>query len=829
MLVWQPEHAGALALEPQLRQAVAAAELSAGASRDAAREIRALLDAGDLAAAETRLAQAGPTGSASPTLAALQSAVASRRARADVVAQQAAAALARRDASAARELVAQALALDRAHVAAAGLAREAAEMAAQGLAEAVGADLRRGDIPTACARLSRGETEWPDLGRAKAAQGIRQRVLASLQAEFERDLGAGRLREVISAYEGLDPRWQAALSSPLAEGLPALRSALAAAAAGDIVTAAQQYALAAEHLDAKAVGKAGQQVVKASREIGVAVDEARVLASGGDLIGARARLEQALAQWPLVRTLQDEMRRMDDGVLERQTRLTAARRLASEGRLREASALALALASPGSAGEEARRLHAELQARIDVVAAGVEQILRAVHGRSSGSIEGIGHSVARLDELAKLQSDHPELPGLRVALEAERKGLELVRDAVTTCRGGRLSADLVAVGEELRDLRPTLLREDRLDARLLELADAAALRGESACARGDLGDAECCGALLAHLRTVLPAVGVHADDLAGRIAAGRARARDEVERGRRALADRELASAESAFETASQAARDDAIVRAFGQELDTVRARMHQLAEVEGMAAKRDFARAHERLASLPPTPALLRTKIFDLKQNLARAQGLDGGFVLRVDEAGEYLVMRRETVSIGNLRDGRADLAVLANISGQHARLQRRMSFHGGMEDHILAERGEVSVGGVPVRDHRLRDGDEVALGGRLRFAYRVPSSRSLTTALRVLGGFHVRGTDRILLMKDRGRDGRILLGRARDAHVSVASESGAEVELYAGLDGQIRVRCDRGGTIDGRPFVGEHPVMAGAAVACGGISFVLLPLGAP
>ena len=50
-------------------------------------------------------------------------------------------------------------------------------------------------------------------------------------------------------------------------------------------------------------------------------------------------------------------------------------------------------------------------------------------------------------------------------------------------------------------------------------------------------------------------------------------------------------------------------------------------------------------------------------------------------------------------------------------------------------------------------------------------------------------------------------------------------EVEVFAGPDGQVRVRYDGNGTIDGRPFSGEEPVPAGVEVKCDDISFVLQP----
>src|SRR5690606_10118199 len=101
--------------------------------------------------------------------------------------------------------------------------------------------------------------------------------------------------------------------------------------------------------------------------------------------------------------------------------------------------------------------------------------------------------------------------------------------------------------------------------------------------------------------------------------------------------------------------------------------------------------------------------------------------------EGGEHLVLRGESVSIGNVQKRRADLPVLANLSGRHATVRRSMSFHGGMQDTIEAEDGEVRVGGEPVRTRQLADGDRVQLGPAFAFVYRRPSSRSLTAVLQL------------------------------------------------------------------------------------------------
>jgi hypothetical protein len=129
-----------------------------------------------------------------------------------------------------------------------------------------------------------------------------------------------------------------------------------------------------------------------------------------------------------------------------------------------------------------------------------------------------------------------------------------------------------------------------------------------------------------------------------------------------------------------------------------------------------------------------------------------------------------------------------------------------------------------VPVTEKVLQPGDRIQLGSALGLQYQRACGRSHTVSIGLLGGFQVAGTDRLLLMKDRGRDGRILLGPGEDVHVRVARATG-EVEVFATAAGQMRVACVTGGTIDGAPFRGEHPVAASQLVVAAGISFLLLP----
>ena len=99
--------------------------------------------------------------------------------------------------------------------------------------------------------------------------------------------------------------------------------------------------------------------------------------------------------------------------------------------MREAYALALAQAVPGPAGDEARQLVKEWRARMELVGRGLDQVRASLHGSDSGATEGLRHCLSRLEELAKVQADHEEIPALRAALQAELTAVSSCESSLT--------------------------------------------------------------------------------------------------------------------------------------------------------------------------------------------------------------------------------------------------------------------------------------------------------------------------------------------------------------------------------------------------------------
>lgn len=826
VIALEPERADAIALRTEVGLAVERAGENERAARRLLADARGAAERGDLEGAEAHTQAARALAVLDTEIADVEQFVARRRDSAAGLVRQARAALARGAIAEAIEAIRTARALARG---VAAVDREADAVAARwapAVAERVrGIKATLGGV-AALAALERECAQLPELARVTGIDRLGRELRGGRRAEFLALLEAGDVDAAVELLDGLDPavREHGDLGE-IAAVSDRIRFAIEMRDRGRFALAEETLREVAKRLDVDALRRVADEIHDAGTVTDDALARARELAAGGRSNEARQVLLEVLERHPLHDAARREMDVIDQGSIDRAARLTEARQCAKDGRLRQASGIALTLAVPGSHGDEARALLRDVQQRMDLVHSGVQQVMRSVHGRDSGSRDGLVHCVRRIEELEKIQTDAEDLAALRDALTAEIDGLDAI-EAGTRALSGDDAGAFEAACNELPDIRARLLKPDRLEARVLSLADRVFALVEDGYQAGRL----------AHAKSWLNAVATCCGSdrgLTERLAGWRTRLEEKMTAAREKLDDARRAIAASDVETANQCLQEAQVVWSDGSETHQVERAMRgvrnhevRIANAQALAGRRDFASAHRELDEIGPTPGALRTRIFDLKKSIAKAQGLEHAFLLRVDEGGEFVVARGDSLTIGNLRDGSSDLPILANLAGCHARIDRRMSFHGGMQDTIRAEKGEIFVDGRGVTEVRLVSGTRVRLGASVEFEYTVPSTRSLTSQIVLRGGFQVSGTEKILLMKDRGRDGRILIGAAKDAHVAVRGAE-SEVELFADRNGQVRVRCDARGTIDGRPFQGEHPVPAGVVVACGGVSFVLQPIG--
>ncbi len=813
-----PEFDGAKTLLTSLQERDGADQARLDAARDLSRRARRHVEQGQLVEAETLL-DAIETPNAE--VESVQALLAARRKAAIQSLEQSDQELGRGDVEAARKALDAARGLDANVAGAEDRAARVAKAVATELAKRLADLLRRGAAAEALREYERQRARVPELAADPRLAKLVKDAASAAKRELIGALEQGDFDRLVSDLDKLDASERDAVLGALGTSMEEIREIVQQRNAGEFAAAAAALRELADGAGSKRMRGAAKQLEDRAADADGALERARALVAEGDLVAARAELVELLEEFPMHEHARREMELIDEGARDRSRRLTKARELSKDGKLREASALAMSLAVAGPQGEEARLLLRDLQARIDVVQRGVQQVLRDAHGRASGSRDGLQHCVRRLEELARMQSDEPELVRVTNALQAELDGLDALERANAGLESSNVEAIAVAVAE-FAAARDRFLDHDRLESRFLELADAAAARVEADLAAGRLTAAEGMATAFGGHVGERP-IRVRFEQLADEVQVRTRQVEKLVESGFVALEGRDVDRAEERLREARVAWIDGSTTKRLETALSTIRDCESRIVGVEALAENADVGAARAKLDEMGPTHGLFRTRIFDLKKNLARAQGLDGAFLLRVDEGGEFLVLRGETISIGNMRDGGADVPVLANLAGRHARIRRTMSFHGGMQDRIEADQGAVFVDGERQDRAPLRDGKSVRLGKSFDLGYRVPCKRSLTSML-TMRGFTVAGTDKILLLKDRGRDGRIVIGRGSDVHVRVPDAEG-EIEIFASKDGQLRVRYDGGGSMDGRPFTGEEPITAGAVVSCGKVTFVLQP----
>ncbi len=824
VLATQPEFDGAQSLRAELLGQIESDEERVKEARKLLKEARLMAEGGDLEAALTICGAADRARALPVEEDGLRKLIEGRRVSAQDFFSQAEQAASEGDIEVAQNHLCRARAIDRGLK---GLDKLAKTLASQ-LGEALVKEMRRVSRSqggaSALVLEAKRRAGLPELAHVSKLQSYVAELALIEAKRIVEHLKNGELEAGIAAYRALDPAIQRSASlAQLGEAVTTLQAALDLEASGNFRLAEQNFQ---EVADSLSVGNLRKQVSRMASQAEVTerlLEKARKLAAEGQLVGAKEALLELLQKWPGHESARREMDLLDQGAVDKEQRLSQARDLAKTGHLRQASAICLTLAVPGPYGDESRLLLKDLQARMDLVRSGMQQVLGAIHNRGACTLDGLSHCLGRLGELRRIQVDDEELESLADAIEAEIKGLEILTEALDS-----LESDKAAVVAELAAqvvaLQPKLVSADRLTSRSQDLVGRSLLRAGQDLASGRLRSVRswlsAAGLLAGDTRSIVDQIEV----LNCQLSLRQERAEELAAAGRSAMNKRELENAEGLLGRARAEWLDGPEVLRLEGELRKLRGQVEEVSDVEALASGADYDAARRKLGKMGPTENLLRTRIYDLKKNLAKAQGLETAFLLRVDEGGEFVVMRGESLTVGNVRDDTCDLPILANLAGRHARVTRSMSFHGGMQDRILSERGPIAVRGREVSEHRLKSGDRVALGTALELEYRIPSKRSLTASLSIRGGFQVCGTDRILLMKDRGRDGRILIGSAKDSHARVPNAEG-EVEIFASKDGQVRVRYEGQGEMDGRPFSGEHPITAGATVVCGNITFVLQP----
>lgn len=294
------------------------------------------------------------------------------------------------------------------------------------------------------------------------------------------------------------------------------------------------------------------------------------------------------------------------------------------------------------------------------------------------------------------------------------------------------------------------LAEARVEHQSGELADitSSVVHGALKCARSEFGRGRVdrAAALVQRIKTI----GVDNRDVS--------ELADAIEQCRRAarLAKRgETAEALQALKRVAQVAGNPGWVKdAIKQAEKVVAARVELLSGPLGLAAEghesRPAGRANVEVTETVPIPPPERTT----------GTQLPSRFLLQVDGAGSFLVMRKPNVSIGAVSSSRRpDVGLLAQANLPVALIERMD------EDYFLRSDGGVAVNGKKVTNRLLAHGDRVTLGPRCDLKYVLPNPASTTAVLDLSGARLPRADTRKIVLLDES----LIIGPGRSAHVRV------------------------------------------------------------
>ncbi len=134
--------------------------------------------------------------------------------------------------------------------------------------------------------------------------------------------------------------------------------------------------------------------------------------------------------------------------------------------------------------------------------------------------------------------------------------------------------------------------------------------------------------------------------------------------------------------------------------------------------------------------------------------------YILWIDRVGAFLLCLGERVSLGGPVSGppAADVALLANLSRQHAEIVR------SGEGYYLQAAAAATVAGRMVHEQtNLADGNEIQLGESVKLRFRLPTIISGTARLDFVSDHRPsRAVDAVVLMEDT-----CILGPGADSHI--------------------------------------------------------------
>ncbi len=189
--------------------------------------------------------------------------------------------------------------------------------------------------------------------------------------------------------------------------------------------------------------------------------------------------------------------------------------------------------------------------------------------------------------------------------------------------------------------------------------------------------------------------------------------------------------------------------------------------------------------------------------------------YLLWMDGVGGFLICLSERLTVGqHCLDATADIALLADVSRQHANLRR------DGEGYSLEALRPVSVNGQPRQQAMLRSGDRVTLGAtcQLQFWQPVPVSKSARLDLASNHRF-AHPVQAVLLMSDS-----LVFGPGTQSHV-VVSDLKQRLILCRNKT-ELEIRWPGEVLVDGVKHTNQAPLEPGSTVLFDSFALALEPV---
>lgn len=193
-----------------------------------------------------------------------------------------------------------------------------------------------------------------------------------------------------------------------------------------------------------------------------------------------------------------------------------------------------------------------------------------------------------------------------------------------------------------------------------------------------------------------------------------------------------------------------------------------------------------------------------------AHSSSLPDRFILNVDGAGAFLVVRSPIVKVGPISSSALpDVALVADATAPAISIERME------DDYFLRAASPVALNDKPTREGLLGSNDRIGLSPRCRFTFALPHAASTTAVLDLVGARYPRGDVRRVILLDRD----LVLGPGSTSHVRVPGLASPVVLNLR--NGMLRPSVEA--MVGDRPLGSGEGIPVGTSVAAGGASFVI------